>query len=579
MTSKRKRQPAAAIRRANDPATSTAARLVLQHSPPVVASLMHVTQIINACLDHSHKWTLESASTASHVYLLDRLAAREWPEVTNVFREARFLYNIWAAARAGRVDVLSWWRTRYLPKGPDVAATIARIAAYNNHLSVIRWLFKADRHAASLRRMHRPLRVAEPEIMRWMQANEPSVTLEIDFHQVAARADMEFIEWCGTQFYACIVSERAVQAAAAGGSLQVLQYLIQLRPGVSVQRAFRTAGARGDLNMVQWLMGKYDDLASEDIIHGVIENGHFHLVKWFVDHGDWPDDRERDEWLVEAMHNAAIYGKMDMLQYLFSHLSVQDPNIHILDGGVSSDKIEIVKWLLDHDCVNDKNEDLVSLAAEGGNMEMLKWVHEHCAMYRTTTDAMDFAAERSLEMVKFLHDHRSEGCTSDAMDRAAAHGHLDIVQFLHENRSEGCTVHAMTRAAGNGCMDIVKFLRIHRTEGNTALAMNAAASRGQLDIVRWLFENGSVQREQVDEAYGAAITTGCFDLVTYMATHCRARCRQPKLEMILRCGHYQLLEWLMEHGSDPVLLNTKRDLPELHAMLSSDYCPVSNDLV
>lgn len=81
---------------------------MLAHAQPVVAAVAHVTRSVSGFLDSSKKWTLESASKAGFVLLLDRLAASEWKGVCYEFREARFLYNSEIAAQAGDTDVLNW---------------------------------------------------------------------------------------------------------------------------------------------------------------------------------------------------------------------------------------------------------------------------------------------------------------------------------------------------------------------------------------------------------------------------------------------------------------------------------------
>lgn len=120
--------------------------LVLKSLTPPIASLPHVAQTVSAFVDYSHQWTLEKATKAGHLLLLDRLAAKQWSGVDYDIREARFLYNVRAAVRRGIPSVLHWWRTKYLPDGPNVAADILRLAACKGHMNVIQWLYDVDGH-------------------------------------------------------------------------------------------------------------------------------------------------------------------------------------------------------------------------------------------------------------------------------------------------------------------------------------------------------------------------------------------------------------------------------------------------
>lgn len=84
------------------------ADLVLGRVCPPVALLEHAAHSVRGFLDFSRNWTLETASKTGLVRLLDRLASQEWPGLSLVFREARYLYNVRVAARMGYIDVLNW---------------------------------------------------------------------------------------------------------------------------------------------------------------------------------------------------------------------------------------------------------------------------------------------------------------------------------------------------------------------------------------------------------------------------------------------------------------------------------------
>lgn len=95
-----------------DKGVFTAVRLVISRTCPAMPSMPHVIHAISSCLDDR---TLETATKIGSTLLLDRFAAREWPEAGEAFREARFLQNVEIAASEGHVNALNWWRTKYLP--------------------------------------------------------------------------------------------------------------------------------------------------------------------------------------------------------------------------------------------------------------------------------------------------------------------------------------------------------------------------------------------------------------------------------------------------------------------------------
>lgn len=568
-------QQRAAVCTSDVSAFPTAAHLVLARARPAVTSLAHVIQSVSVFLDHSHQWTLESASASGHVHLLDRLAAHEWSGLSADFREARFLYNVRGAAREGQVDVLHWWRSQYLPGGLDVASAIRQIAAYYDHLHVVQWLYQVDGQAPSLDRMQAPLRCELPEIVYWMHEHHAHVRLEICLDEAAHRGDLAFIKWVQTQQqHAYAINEQAIESAAIGGHLSVLQYLAGEVPNANMQHTYSNACYIGAVDVIAWLLTHC--CMSAVPVHSMFMQDHLHVVKRFVEGYEWPETHLKELWINEAMNMAATHGKMDILRYLSTHNLDLQSNSRLLECGIASKSLDIVKFLLDQHCTSEK--DLLALAAATGDFAMVKWVYAHCDIKRVSRSAMDISAKFNLAMVKFLHEcNRSEGCTTMALDNAAVCGHLDIVMFLHSHRREGCTVRAISEAAGNGHLEVVKFLHQHRSEGNASQALRSAASNGRLAVVKWLHENATIPARKLDLVYKEAIESGQTEVSVYLATHCGARCSKFRVRKLAARGDFHLLEWLLEHGPDPVVIHVKRDLWAHRVMLSPTYIPEFDD--
>lgn len=236
--------------------------LVLGRAHPAVAALAHVAQGISSFLDSSKKWTLESASKAGFVFLLDRLAASEWKDVCYEFRESRFLYNIEIAARAGYTDVLNWWRTKYLPNGPDVSGAIIRIAAYKGHMHVLRWLYEVDGHVRSIGRMKTPLICVLPEIVHWVREHRRQVKLDVWLEEAAYRGDLEFIKWVKSQKLSYEFVDATYTSAAYGGNLEVFQHLIKEKPTEYLDEIYGNAAEKGHKPIIEWMLSLQRELES-----------------------------------------------------------------------------------------------------------------------------------------------------------------------------------------------------------------------------------------------------------------------------------------------------------------------------
>lgn len=76
--------------------------------------------------------------------------AKEWIGVGEDFREARFLYGIMMASRAGNTDVLHWCAPSTCPTTPKWSARSSTFAALKGYLHVLKWLYQEDGHVRAM---------------------------------------------------------------------------------------------------------------------------------------------------------------------------------------------------------------------------------------------------------------------------------------------------------------------------------------------------------------------------------------------------------------------------------------------
>lgn len=134
--------------------TLTSVAVVLW-TPPLSSLPREMVAYIDAFADPSRLWTLESASDAGLVRLLDRLVARMLPGED---REAQYSRGVRRATETGDLAVLHWWLFSYLvySKQPDYRFIFRRAASFG-HLQILQWL--KDQEALPLSMW---LRVREP---------------------------------------------------------------------------------------------------------------------------------------------------------------------------------------------------------------------------------------------------------------------------------------------------------------------------------------------------------------------------------------------------------------------------------
>lgn len=497
----------------------TSVRVVGRSVHGLLSALPHVTQQISLLLNHSHGWTLESASQADLPHLLSFLEPLEWRDVSTAFRRARFEYAVQQAAKAGQLEVLKWWMLHYLP-GRDRTKLVFRLAALHGHLPIIQWLYEQQ-----LLSPHVPgadfVRCDQPNVIYWMAKQDINISLEISLDLAARNGDLAFLEW--------IHARRHLQD----------RYSVICPPNID----------SADMNVLQWLATRYGQLHFTNLGTLAVHEGNLKAVKWLIETFNWNRRSDRDarvEWLTIF---AAHFSHLEIMKYLYSVFNAPRFNRwhHLPMVAARCGNLEMMKWL--HSIPFYTTTQSMYQAAESGHLEIINWLHEHHIEGCTTAAMDDAAANNHLHVVKWLHENRTEGCTADAMDMAAANGHSEMVVWLHENRSEGCTTEAMDGAATGGHLNLVQWLQAHRSEGCTTHAMDGAASNGELQIIEWLHANRS--EGCTVEAINEAAIYGHLDVLKFLVSSYDLNCDDiDEFDQIVANGHFEVLEWILKNGTN-----------------------------
>lgn len=524
----------------------TCVRVLLAHAQPQVAALPHIVLQISAYLDAFGRWTLESGTKAGIVPLLDRLLLREpgAARSSSAFRKARFRNGVELAAMAGRLDVLQWWTTAYLPrdKAPDVTHAILRIAAKQGHMRVLQWVLQDEPQWDALSALSSPLECQHAEIVYWLHERRPRSRLLILMDEPARQGDLKLMQWVHVHkhIYGYEYTRKAVHCAAEAGRLNILQWLRANEPALVSEWALYHAAIGGHIHVIEWLLEAYPK--SIEFEEPTTDTAQADVVKFMVKRYPWKNKSHRASWIVRAFACAAGAGHWEMLRYLYDH----KPKGHVitgLDRAAAHGDMAMVQWLHERGvkCASDP----IMLAAGAGHLKVVQWLHEN-RTDECTKLAMDFAASNNhLQVVQWLHEHRNEGCSFFALIHAAMQGHLDMVRWIHEHRCERFTNQAMDYAAAQGHLPVIQFLHKHRREGCTGYAMNQASAQGHLDIVQWLHENRS--EGCTADAIEKAAINGHHNVVAYLTRHCKFQCSVESLEKAARNGHFEVLAWLLEH--------------------------------
>lgn len=541
----------------------TSVRLVVTHAHGQIAFLPHVALTINSFVDATEKWTLESASKTQYLYLLDRLLSIELPQVSAAFRQARFRHAITSAAALGHIDVLQWWRSRYLriQYSNTHKLLILRIATESGQIHVLKWLLNViGLNLRALEQVQEPFPCQHSTLIHWFYDHNLPVKLQVSLDQVAKRGDLDLMIWLHGKAQSQVSSEprlelrctlRAMYNAAQAGHLNVLKWLHDHKVQDSVSEwAVMAAAKNGHWQVMQWLLAIYPDGQFDPPYTEAVSHGHVDTVRWIVESYPWKEPGHLQYWIARAIDVAAETANWSLLNYLLSYKSTENFDIRILNSVASTGDLQMVTWAHDQGFGCTMNPILD--ASVGGSLEIVQWLSMNRCDPIDTKLPMDFAAlGRHLDVLKWLHHNRSEGCSTAAVNHAAVNGDLPMIQWLNQYYSDRFTHQAMDKAAAHGHVDVVRFLHENRPEGCGKSAMDQAAARGFVDIVQWLHANRS--EGCTSKAINKAVANGHRNVVEFLMSHYDLKIDDKSVRSAAHNGHFHVLELIQRRSPASVV--------------------------
>lgn len=485
------------------------------------------TLCIEAFLDHSRIWTLESASHAGFLHLLQRLAPGECrvPMAASV-RTLRRRNGIRQAAVSGRLPVLQWWMSAYfLPSQAQEEPSFQLIfecAVRFGHLHILQWL-QAQNQLPSARAVDNFIECDHPDVIYWLHEHNITLPLLIAVDRPAQNGDLAFLAWIHRRSYLfpeVVGWSKVGYYAAKIGSLDILLWLQLNRPHNLRETALVGALETGQLESVQWLHANGIRSTPENWTPHELETVDVPMTEWILTKFQWFYTFERRIWCMNAMVNAARLGRLDALQLLYQEGIVFQDNSHLMKA-----------------------------AAMNGHLDTLQWLHAQDVT--CNAGAMDEAAANGhLQVVEWLHANRSEGCTSQAIKKAAFNGHLAVVQWLHEHKAFRLDRDLMLKAAWRGHLSVVQYIVEHgdRSEWWTGQEMKGAAREGHIQTVRWMHENGL----DGDVDLGMVISNGHLNVLRYLVLHVKMQFTTSDVLAAVHKDDFAILEWMVQHDAETV---------------------------
>lgn len=344
----------------------------------------------------------------------------------------------------------------------------------------------------------------------------------------------------------------ALGNAAANGHLSIVKYLVSLdkRIFLDMNYALQLAAGEGHLDIVKYLMSSGAQIITEDEGPFTDENegpfitaaanGHFHVVKYFVDIFMKTDVTVADV-ARDGLIPVASNGHLDMIKYLQS-LGV-DANIvknDCLYCAALYGHIDTVKYF-------------VSLGAD---------VSFGCIVHA--------AAKGHLEVLKYLVSYKPDNFTANTIYKAilesAQNGHLEVVQYLISLGDTTIYYDVFDQACASGHLELVKYvvsLGVDLTTATLNEGFEQACARGHLEMVKYLVSLGADMTANNNSAFAKAAENGHIHVLKYLNNMgvCitnRFRLNSIVIESVSNF-HYQTVKYLIDNCDFDNILDGKED--------------------
>lgn len=293
----------------------------------------------------------------------------------------------------------------------------------------------------------------------------------------------------------CPTDERVAKAAASGGNLDILKFLVK-KSHINYEKCnpvvCNSAACRGHYDTYIWL--KQNGFQS---VKGTTElaayGGNLELFKTTLDE-KWEPNRMI--WYI-----AAKSGHVEILKELVNRYTDTKYAINIFSirnavgtGAMEGGHISVIKWMMEIEWTRQFFHYDVDVLIRRGHFEALKLVHkEGYLVFENDYDYAHLCASVAFvgrfDILRWLRSQDPpcpwDDCTTS---EAASGGYFDMMKWAHEN---GCPWDSSvcTGAAEGGYLEILQWAREHGCPWSTWTCAFAAGG-GHLVIIQWAHSQG-----------------------------------------------------------------------------------------
>jgi hypothetical protein len=219
-------------------------------------------------------------------------------------------------------------------------------------------------------------------------------TVSID--EVAGLGDLEMLKWLQINGVKVKCTINTMDAAAANGHLEVVQFLHENRTEGCSTRAMNQAARNGHLNIVKWLHFNQTDVCTVHVMDQAAENSHLAVVKFL-------HENRTEGCPVYARDRAAANGHLEVVKFLHKNRDEGCTN-KAMDR---AHNLEILQWLDENRRTSFTNRAILYPTLHG-DLEKLVWLRDHTPAEMWTPRLVESIQEMpsscQVEMLEWLGD-------------------------------------------------------------------------------------------------------------------------------------------------------------------------------
>ncbi len=343
-------------------------------------------------------------------------------------------------------------------------------------------------------------------------------------------------------YEACKPSSSTLEAAAGGGNLRLVQWLLQEADCPWTAKATYTAAAGGHTALLAWLLKQPQFLSDASaptwglVVEGAAAGCDLATFRQLLE----------EPW-QPAPHNAAATTAAEVLyvpeQYTWQRM------VQAAAGSCTPDWQAKVDLLLEHPQSHKRVLYLYKAATHPDAEARLRWLHGRGMSISSTLHDMCQDPNASMGAVKLVLEQGKPGLGTWLTEAASSTGRVDILQALYD---VNCFFDAkcIYLAAEAGHLPAVQWIREHLPAEQrrlTAEVFRVAAGSGNLSLLWWL----SMQEDVLFclAAYNAAAAAGSAEVIQWLYA---LRLPFPVSTVPYGTLLARLLRIVLYHDPDPV---------------------------